>query len=90
MAGVPKTTPEDIAAAIETVGRDAITSSQRYVTVTGDREDLKLSTSCFRSEDTAVLLPDNKTPLMIRARDFDPLSGDMYADLSSILNKRQP
>ncbi|KAJ9110159.1 hypothetical protein QFC20_003011 [Naganishia adeliensis] len=70
LAGVPKTTPEDIAAAIETVGRDAISSSQ--------------------SEDTAVLLPDNKTPLMIRARDFDPLSGDMYADLSSILNKRQP
>ncbi|KAI5454504.1 hypothetical protein NCC49_003402 [Naganishia albida] len=70
LAGIPKTTPEDIAAAIETIGRDNPSDSQ--------------------SADSAVLLPDNKTPLMIRSQDFDPLSGDMYADLSSVLNKRQP
>ncbi|KAJ9125456.1 hypothetical protein QFC22_000417 [Naganishia vaughanmartiniae] len=70
LAGIPKTTPEDIARAIEVVGRDMPTGAQ--------------------SEHTAVLLPDDKTPLVIQASEFDPLSGVMYADLASIVNRRQP
>ncbi|GHJ85491.1 hypothetical protein NliqN6_1893 [Naganishia liquefaciens] len=70
LAGIPKTTPDDIAAAIEAVGMD--------------------SPSATQSDDTAVLLPDDRVPLVIRAQDFDPVSGDIYSNLAIMLNQRQP
>ena len=42
------------------------------------------------SDDTAVLLPDDRVPLVIRAQDFDPVSGDIYSNLAIMLNQRQP
>ncbi|KAJ9109132.1 hypothetical protein QFC21_000460 [Naganishia friedmannii] len=94
LAGIPKTTPEDVALAIEVVGRDTPTGAQRQAVSSRLRQrKSRISNASLyarRSVHTAVLLPDDKTPLVIGASDFDPLSQEMYADLSSVVNQRQP